>query len=410
LLEVLEDELAAGAAVADVFSGSSVVSQGLARLGHVVSAYDALEHCAHFARALLGVDRGDDEGPPRLEIRSADGEEGAWEPWLSLEREAIAAGDGEKLMELSGTLPQVWRPEGATAELAGLFSRLAPGTRPSDGLVAAHYAGTYFGLGQALEIDLLRGAIDGGVEAGEIGDWEESLLITALLSAASDCAFSAGKHYAQPHRIREGKDLAFIRGRILEDRGKDLSALFESRLASLHASALPEGGHSARARTLEQLAGEPGELDGVGAIYADPPYTAQQYSRFYHVPEVIDAYRVPALQRISGTVTRGLYPEPAERHHSRFCSRREAPAAFADLCRLAAGADALLCLSYSFSRSGETGNRRSIDLPQLRQIVGEHFTAVTEKEIPLQYRQFNAGGNSVAGRSDGEILIVAKNR
>jgi adenine-specific DNA methylase len=409
LLDVLGDELPRGAAVADLFSGSSLVAQGLARSDRVVSAYDALEHCAHFARALLGVGRDEGRGLPQLAIEPG-AQADAWEPWLEQEQEAIRQGDDQALIELSQSLPQIWRPQGASKQLAGLFSRLTPGARAADGLVAAHYAGTYFGLGQAMEIDLIRRAIDAATEAGEIDGWQESLLITALLSAASDCAFSAGKHYAQPHRIREGKDLAFVRGRILQDRQKDLRALFDARLEWLFAGTLPAAAHAAEARTLEQLVGEPSKLAGVDAIYADPPYTAQQYSRFYHVPEVISAYRVPTLQQIDGEVTRGLYPEPIERHHSRFCSRREAPAAFADLCELAAGQDALLCLSYSFTRNGKTGNRRSIELPQLREIVAEHFSQVTERELPLAYRQFNTTEISIASRSDAEILLVAKNR
>lgn len=410
LLDVLSEALPPGAAVADLFSGSSLVAQGLARHGYVVSAYDALEHCSHFSRALLGVDCEEGAEMPRLELPSEERAEGPWEPWLELERKALQREDGQELVELSQSLPQIWRPEGASSGLVNLFSRLTPGVGGAGDLVAAHYAGTYFGLRQAREIDLIREAIAAAVEAGEVDSWQESLLITSLLSAASDCVFSAGKHYAQPHRIREGKDLAFIRGRILEDRRKDLRALFAARLKWLFEGALPAAGHSAERRALEDLVAEPAKLNGIEAIYADPPYTAQQYSRFYHVPEVISEYRVPTLQRIDGAVTRGLYPEPDERHHSRFCWRREAPAAFADLCELAAGRDALLCLSYSFTRSGETGNRRSIDLPQLRQILDGSFTDVIEREIPLEYRQFNAGGSSVAGRSDGEILIVAKNR
>jgi adenine-specific DNA methylase len=409
LLGALEDEIP-GDAVADIFSGSSLVAQGLARSGHLVSACDALEHCAHFARALLGVGRDEGEAVPQLELRLPDWADGPWGSWLAREREALAREDAEALLEISLTLPQVWRADGASCELTDLFAGLAPGSGPAAGLVASHYAGTYFGLEQALEIDLIRGEIAAARNSGAIDRWQESLLITALLSAASECAFSAGKHYAQPHRIRRDKDLAFLRGRVLSDRGKGLLRLFEERVSSLHAAALPDEGHRAEARTLEQLVREPQTLGAVEAIYADPPYTAQQYSRFYHVPEVISSYRVPNLQRIDGAVTRGLYPEPTERHHSRFCSRREAPDAFADLCDLAVERGALLCLSYSFTRSGETGNRRSIDLPELRAVVEERFSKVVELEIPLAYRQFNAGGHSLTGRSDAEILIVARNR
>lgn len=408
--EVLSEELPEGAAVADLFSGSSLVSQGLARTGHRVAAFDALEHCTQFARALLGVGRTNYESAPRIVLEPDLPQQTSWEPWLQLERDAIRDDDAEAHFEIFRSLPQIWRPEGASSKLATLFSQLMPGSLGAGSLVATHYGGTYLGLEQALDVDRIRQAIYMAVAAGGIDEWEESMLITALLSAASECAFSAGKHYAQPHRIREGKDLGFVRRRILEDRRKNLCALFETRLEELFHHALPDSGNSAEALTLEELVREPAPLEGVEAIYADPPYTAQQYSRFYHVPEVISAYRVPTLQRIDGAVTRGIYPIPAERHHSRFCSRREAPAAFADLCELAASSDALLCVSYSFSQNGETGNRRSIEMSDLQTIVSDHFSQVEVREIPVTYRRFNAAAASVTERTDAEVLLVAKNQ
>jgi adenine-specific DNA methylase len=411
LLELLDRELAEGAAVADLFSGSSLVSQGLARNGHVVSSFDALEHCTYFARAFLGSGRRDSEALPELPLdwEGSQARSEAWQPWLERERSAIEALDDQELIDLSREIPQVWRPQGAAAELSDGFAQLLPGSRPSFGLVSAHYAGTYFSLEQAIEIDAIRAGIGAARRSGAIGSWQESLLIAALLSAASNCVFSAGKHYAQPHRIRDDKDLTFIRKRLLEDRSKGLRRLFEIRLRSFFQAAQAGGSHSAETKTLEDLILDPAGIGHVDAIYADPPYTAQQYSRFYHVPEVISSYRVPALQQIDGKATRGLYPEPVERHHSRFCSRREAPDAFRDLCRLTVAKEAILCLSYSFTRSGESGNRRSIDLASLRCILESHFTDIEEHEVDLTYRQFNASGASVSKRSDAEILIVAKN-
>src|SRR5207237_909189 len=125
---------------------------------------------------------------------------------------------------------------------------------------------------------------------------------------------------------------------------------------------------------------------------------------------VICSYRAPKLQRRGDRVTRGLYPEPAERHKSRFCSRRHAPHALTDVCRLAVNENATLLLSYSYTRNGETGNRRSIELPDLRILLRDYFADVREHEIGLTYRQFNAAAASVPERSDAEILIVARSR
>src|SRR5262249_32984254 len=158
----------------------------------------------------------------------------------------------------------------------------------------AHYGGAYFGIGQAVEIDRIRIAI----ARDAFTDWERDVLLTALLSVASECAFSPGKHFAQPHRIRDDKDLTFLRQRILKDRALDVRALFSERVARILDVAAPaREGHTAVRATLADLLENPAPAGGVRLIYADPPYTAQQYSRFYHVLETLVAYRVPRLLR-----------------------------------------------------------------------------------------------------------------
>lgn len=408
LLAAVEAEISDHGAVCDIFTGTSVVAQGVARAGHPVSAFDALEHCATFAQALLGVGRALDEVLPLPEELppTDDSWTSTWEWWLAAEDAALKAGDAEALIRLGESIPQKWRPRGATPTAWRLFSELRPGSLAARGLVAAHYAGTYFGLGQAVEIDILRQQIAAASAAGGLSSWQESGMMTALLSAASECVFSAGKHYAQPHRIHDGKDLSFVRRRILDDRRKSVSGLFAARIQTINDAALAGEGHLASQATLEELGRAPDRVGEIEAIYADPPYTAQQYSRFYHVPEIITSYRVPTLQRVSGEITRGLYP--AGRHKSRFCSRREASSAFDDLCRLAAAKEATLLVSYSYSRSGETGNKRSIDLHQLRSLLARHFREVIEHELEVTYRQFNATSASVEARSDAEILLVGR--
>jgi len=103
-------------------------------------------------------------------------------------------------------------------------------------------------------------------------------MMTALLSAVSECAFSAGKHYAQPHRIRERKDLSFVRRRILDNRRKSVLRLFAARLQTINDAALANEGHRGARATLEELAPAPDRVGEVEAIHADPPYTAQHYS------------------------------------------------------------------------------------------------------------------------------------
>src|SRR5207248_230942 len=128
----------------------------------------------------------------------------------------------------------------------------------SDWLCASHYGGAYFGITQAAEIDRIRSAI----ARGPFNDWERDTLLTALLSAASECAFSPGKHFAQPHRIREDKDLTFLQKRVLKDRALDVRTLFAERLTRILDVAAPaREGHAAARATLAELLQKPASLD-----------------------------------------------------------------------------------------------------------------------------------------------------
>lgn len=418
ILDALADIVPRSSAVADIFTGSTVIAQSAARAGYAVTATDALESSAVFARALLGVGR---SGPRRaadswiaeaLLPRRRDVEE----PWLQLiaaEDEAVARGDGQALIDLSVHLPQIWRPAGTTEGMSEQFRQITAaggGSAVATGcLTTTHYAGTYFGLRQALDIDAIRCSISASLQSEEIGHWEHDVLLTGLLSAASDCSFSAGKHFAQPHRLRDGKDLTFARRRIVQDRGLSIPTLFAERakVAWEIGSDLARQ-HRARRTTLEELRDDHSALESVDVIYADPPYTAQQYSRFYHVLEVLTTYRVPELQRTEGDVTRGLYP--TGRFKSRFCSRRQAPEAFRDLCALAQRVGANLVLSYSASTTGHTGNDRIIALRDLEALCRSSFGSgcVEVRKLEHRYRQFNHRDAAFSERNDIEYLIVCR--
>jgi adenine-specific DNA-methyltransferase len=389
--------------VLDLFAGTSVVAQGLAFAGFRVLATDAMAFSATFCRALLGVGRPvthPDAAGLVAQLAQPAGES-AYAPWVERERRALERGDAETLLRITQTVPQIWRKQGATGALRALLGAPGPGA-----LAATHYGGAYFGIGQAVEIDRLRAAIAGA----EVSPWEQDALLTALLSAASECAFSPGKHFAQPHRIRDDKDQSFLQKRILKDRAVDVRALFAERLAHIFDVAAPaREGHAAARTTLAELLAEPSPAAGVQLIYADPPYTAQQYSRFYHVLETLVEHRVPRLLRRRGRVTTGVYP--AERYLSPFCSRQQAPQSFRDLMALSRQLGAHLLLSYSSSASGQTGNERVIGLDRLLTLCRREFgRAVEVVELDHEYRQFNGRGAAVPGRRDRELLIFCERR
>src|SRR5207248_996014 len=128
----------------------------------------------------------------------------------------------------------------------------------------------------------------------------------------------------QPHLARQGKDLSFFKRRLMQDRSVDVWNVFRRSIETVYdVAARNTGGHSASQCSMEHLLRSSFRREQkIDLIYADPPYTAQQYSRFYHIPETLVSYEVPHLQIKAGRNTRGLYP--IGRFKSRFCSKRQA--------------------------------------------------------------------------------------
>lgn len=375
-----------------------------------------------FASAALGVGR--DDHPETLPTAGSriieraratfNAEQSLWSQWLEKEAHALFTNDGHALIHVGSQIPQRWRRDNQDLALKSFFcavDRAAnTGTPMLRGLAASTYAGTYFGIQQALDLDALRTGIDEVLPPGDKQTrWPRACMITALAHAASSATFSSGKHFAQPHRVHDGKNLEFHAARALTDRSVNLVAKFAAAIDQLNVVARPACEHhrTYQAR-VEDVSAEDLMSWGVDTVYADPPYTAQQYSRFYHVLETL-ANGIPAkLQLRGGAVTRGLYPE--NRYLSPFCSRVQAADAIGDLAHKSAKAGANLVFSYSDSVSSSTGNARSVALDtvvnQLEQAYG--CEAVSVQQLSFRYRQFNRAAAVVRRREDPEFLVVAR--
>ena len=400
------------------FTGSSVVAQRLAAEGNRLWATDALESSATFAAAMLGVGRAPwvmslteasvvvASGPSAVLDR--------WAPWIAQEAEALAARDGSALLAIGTSIPQRWRSSASGQSLDRLFRGVDEAAMRAEvhheGLMSATYAGTYFGIKQALTLEQLRSRIDVVAPSDDTTcAWLRSGLLTALCSAASAAVFSAGKHFAQPHRLRPGKDLTFHAQRALQDRSVDVAEMF--RLAAKEIEGrVPDATaeHAAGHRLVEDVGASDLIERGITAVYADPPYTAQQYSRFYHVLEVLTTGVPVRLQQVKGQVTSGLYPD--NKYLSPFSSRQQAPAAFSHLLSTARDAEADIILSYSGTTGTSTGNARVVSMSSLVRWVEDVYgrDAVTVRQLDLRYRQFNSTAAGVSGRNDPEFLVTGR--
>lgn len=411
-----------GGSLWEPFAGSTVVSQSLASRGFRIHAGDALAASVAFATALLGVGRDDHTGSLQhlaneilrdaRPLRDLHAE--PWTQWIDEESESLVARDGDALLQIGAHIPQRWRRIPGDEGLESQFHLVDAAARSRTvhplGLVSSTYAGTYFGISQAVELDALRAAIDRAVPAAsQRTAWHRACMLTALSHAASTAVFSPGKHFAQAHRVRGGKSLQFHAVRALTDRSISIVERFSGAVDQIAAAARPSSEqHCANQIRVEDVTAEDLIRWGIDVVYADPPYTAQQYSRFYHVLETM-VEGVPArLQQRASGVTRGIYPEG--RYLSPFCSRVHAQGAIGHLARISAKAGASLVFSYSDTVSSATGNARSVSLDtlvrELQQAYGQD--AVSVERMNFRYRQFNSTAASVVKREDPEFLVSAK--
>lgn len=404
IVEAVDSFNGGSTTVWDPFSGSSVVAQTLAAHGHRVLVGDTQQASVVFARALLGVGRAAQTfASPRtlsvLNVRRASAvnpeEDPIWGEWVRREDDYLFRNDSAGLLRMAEELPQRWKP--------GAPSSVRDDSRPC----ATTFAGTYFGIRQALRLDALRAAVEALRGQRRLTEWEEAGALTALCHAASAAVCSAGKHFAQP-LVTGHKNGAFVRTRMLRDRAVDVDRCFEDAVGAIaQAARHAHEGHAVNFEDALSVSADQLRRRGVNVAYLDPPYTAQQYSRFYHVLDTLVDGRQSPLQRRGDSVTRGLYPEG--RYFSPFCSKRQAATAFSTLLERCAQEHVSLVISYSVS-TGVTGNARMISLDQLLRLVTDTYESseVDVRKLAHAYRQFNSGEASLAGRRDPEYLIMVR--
>lgn len=203
--------------------------------------------------------------------------------------------------------------EGLSMEVA--LRRQASVNQPAT-LFVRYYANLFFGVRQAAEIDALRSAID-TIDGATERNWA----LGALVCAVSACADSYAGHFAQP---RINPDDPTVAGRKMREsifrRSASVMHEFTARMQSL-------GAESERARYAVDVIPGPWdnaitELESTHKgrdvmVYLDPPYTRDEYSRYYHVLETLVKYDYPL---VSG---KGSVPIKSEngRFASEFFSR-----------------------------------------------------------------------------------------
>ena len=142
-------------------------------------------------------------------------------------------------------------------------------------------------------------------------------------------------------------------------------------------------------------------------VYMDPPYTQDNYSRFYHVLETLVNYDYPELERdAQGAILRGRYPVREERFVSGFCSVKGVEAEFVTCLQASANAGATLVISYG-SPGGlllklyEARYPGKDPVARLEKLCREFFGKVNTQRRPIMH-----SGQGDRNIPTDELLVV----
>lgn len=246
-------------------------------------------------------------------------------------------------------------------------------------LVSLYFSGGYFSLKQATQLDALRCAIDRSTRAEE-----RDRALAAWIWAASIVVNAPG-HTAQFLKANDASSAARVR----YAWARDVWSLFRRTFADLR----PHGTTAWRGKNrvevgdaLEFLASD--RANDLSVVYADPPYTKDQYSRYYHVYETMYAYDFPD--------SKGEGRYRSDRFVTDFSLATGVSTAFRSLAEGVAARDATLVLSYpSNGLLQQTGG-------DVKKLLRSVFRSV-------KVTSFEAKHSTMGGAQGGNVKAATEN-
>ncbi|CAN5374948.1 hypothetical protein BH09PSE3_BH09PSE3_23790 [soil metagenome] len=415
IAQAVESVVAPQGVVADLFSGTAVVGRRLAQRNAVV-AVDVQAYAEVLGRAML---QGDAEDLAHFDVRqflaraeaAADTLARLFAPMMRREEYALAAlraGDPQSISEII----EGGSPLSMMAGTSG--SALPEGVRALASQYAGHgldatatlaFGGVYFAFVQGIWLDALHHA------AIQEPEHRRNVLLAVMLGVASEVVNTVGKQFAQPIRLldKRGASKPLLMQRTLRDRGLDVRDLFLVLLGRWR-GALADGGSSHRVEraNVDAFLESDSSFD---AAYADPPYTIDHYSRFYHVLETLVRRDQPVLSQMRKkgipTIMRGLYRE--DRFQSDFCIPSKAPQAFHRLFWGVARRGVPLVLSYSGHVDAGGQRPRTLAVDELAALARRSFRSVEITEPTFEgHRKLNAAHRNASTESGSERLLICR--
>ena len=274
---------------------------------------------------------------------------------------------------------------------------------PIDSLITRYFGGVYFSYKQAIDIDIILKQIY------SVDPIYKDILLAPLLSTASEIVNTVGKQFAQPLRPRDNK------GNIKKNLGKTISKdrsinVYETYANWLKKYTSIKPAHKnnivVRQDYMDVLNNIP---DNISVIYADPPYTRDHYSRFYHVLETISLRDIPQISTTKKNgetkISRGLYRE--DRHQSPFCIKQQAINAFRQMFEKISSQNKILLLSYSPYDESKQTHPRVVTMCQLTSLAKSYFNNVEIVSAGhFTHNKLNSSDKLLDASDHAEVLII----
>lgn len=276
----------------------------------------------------------------------------------------------------------------------------------AESITSRYFGGIYFSFYQSVYLDSFLGY------AKSKRSPNCDTIKSAVLSAASTLVNTVGKQFAQPikPRSKDGEIKTGFVERVNRDRNIDPVMVFSNHLSMF--LSLPKNNFDHQAITGNYIE----VLEKIGpslsCVYADPPYTRDHYSRYYHVLETMCKADNPSIAVVTRngrkSMSRGVYR--IDRHQSPFCIRSEAPSAFKDMFRMIKRFNIPLVLSYSPHEQGDGTHPRVVSMEKILALAKREFKHVDVVEIDnVSHSDLNHRRHRLIKRKNAELLLKCYN-
>lgn len=371
----LQKHLQPGDIFFDIFSGSGSVGAAF-KNENIVFANDAEVYASMISSALLNTPNSDilrvvSKQFTDIVNNNIKKNINKFETQVNKEREFIQTDSNADLIILYNNFPTIWNGfDGISVEKLR--------KQKEYNLFTYYYSGSYFGIEQSIAIDSIIETIHSFQDKAVV-----DTLYSCLFFAMKETVFAKDGHMAQP--------LSPLKNEVrhLKQRSKSILPLLLNKLDEFIIFSSTEKQDNKSIHRIYNLdikeitKRESFNNKKIKMIYADPPYTDMQYSRYYHLLNVAANYDFPTPTISRGKFTSGLYTEG--RNQSDLSKKSTAKLRIKELCQYCKENNIILALSYAYpeDRINQKTDRYTVSIEDLisltKHVFGSNSVTIAEE-------------------------------